>query len=132
MKLEKGYVTTGPLIVLVCGSRYCEDKSGVILKEMRKLALEYEISHFIHGGARGADTIAGKIAENMGFQVKVVHAEWKKYGPAAGPIRNAKMLKDNPDLVLAFPHFSYQNKGTENMLKQAREKGIETRVIMAD
>ena len=29
-------------------------------------------------------------------------ADWKKYGPAAGPIRNQRMLDWGPDLVVAF------------------------------
>ena len=41
---------------------------------------------------------------------------------AAGPIRNKWMLDDaHPDLVVSF----YGGRGTANMIKQAREAGVE-------
>ncbi len=50
------------------------------------------------------------------------HAEWMKYGKAAGPIRNARMLAEGkPDLVVAFPG----GRGTADMLRRVREAGIE-------
>jgi hypothetical protein len=48
-------------------------------------------------------------------------AKWDKYGKSAGPIRNKKMLDEGkPDLVFAFPG----GPGTNNMIKQAKEKNI--------
>lgn len=76
----------------------------------------------IVGGARGADTIAQQVAENLGISVKVVKAEWDKYGKSAGPIRNQKMLEMEPDLVIAF--MRGKTKGTMDMIKRAREAGI--------
>jgi hypothetical protein len=48
-------------------------------------------------------------------------AEWKKYGPAAGPIRNQRMLDWGPDLVVAFSG----GKGTADMVRRARAAGVE-------
>jgi hypothetical protein len=80
----------------------------------------------IHGAAKGADTIAGNIANKLGFQVVSVPAEWEKYGRAAGPIRNKIMLNMEPDLVLAFHSDIENSKGTKNMVEIARKKGVET------
>ena len=51
-----------------------------------------------------------------------VHAEWRKYDQAAGPIRNQKMLADyKPALLIAGPG----KHGTANMMDLARKAGIE-------
>ncbi len=76
----------------------------------------------IHGNATGADTIAADFAEDYDIPVLSFPANWNKYGKAAGGIRNAQMLKEGkPTLVLAAPG----GNGTANMVRQAREKGIE-------
>lgn len=54
-------------------------------------------------------------------------AEWSKYGASAGPRRNKQMLGSGPSLVVAFPG----GKGTRNMVKQARNAGIEIMEISA-
>lgn len=73
-----------------------------------------------HGGAPGVDTVAGIVATRMGVPVRVFHAEWQTYGNAAGPIRNARMLKGS-NILLGFDG----GKGTANCIKTARGLGIE-------
>ena len=54
--------------------------------------------------------------------IKRVHAEWRKYDQAAGPIRNQKMLADyKPALLIAGPG----KHGTANMMDLGRKAGIE-------
>lgn len=82
------------------------------------------ITKVIEGGALGADRAARVWAINRVVPFVTIKADWKRYGPAAGPIRNAQMLDEGrPDLVVAFPGGS----GTKNMIKQARTSGIEVR-----
>ena len=79
------------------------------------------ISHIIQGGADGADTGAKDWAKSEGITCMEFRADWKKYGLAAGPIRNRKMLDDGlPDIVVALPG----GKGTRNMVGQAIDRGI--------
>jgi hypothetical protein len=48
-------------------------------------------------------------------------ADWKRFGRAAGPMRNERMLKEGrPDLVIAFPG----RTGTAGMKALAREAGV--------
>lgn len=61
------------------------------------------ITELIHGGAPGADTIAGDEARKLGINVTVVKAEWGRLKNAAGPIRNQKMVDMKPDYCLPFP-----------------------------
>lgn len=106
------------MIVLICGGRDYSDRTAV---ECVMSDLCREATLVIHGGASGADTLAGETAASMGIPVKVYKAEWSKYGPSAGPRRNALMLRDGkPDLVIAFPG----GRGTEDMVRRARFAGV--------
>jgi ABC-type Fe3+-hydroxamate transport system substrate-binding protein len=80
----------------------------------------------IHGAATGADTLAARAAEKLGWTVRpypVTPEDWARYGRRAGPIRNSAMLKDSkPDLVIAFPG----GTGTADMVKKAKAAGVRT------
>lgn len=89
----------------------------------------------IEGECRGIDLMVKHIAKyELGLEVKEYPAEWEKYKHLtlvgrknpAGPIRNKKMLDENPtiQLVLAFHTNIFQSKGTKNMISQARKKDI--------
>lgn len=57
-------------------------------------------------------------------------ANWSQYGHAAGPIRNQKMLDQNPDLVIAF-HFDLEHsKGTKDMINRAKKACIPVRFVI--
>jgi hypothetical protein len=79
----------------------------------------------IHGGAQGADSLAGEWARRMAIVERVFEADWAKHGNAAGPIRNAQMLACDPHLVIAFPG----GKGTADMVRRARAAGIDVAEI---
>ena len=82
----------------------------------------------VEGGQTGADTIARVIASALGADVVTYWANWKRYGRAAGPMRNQRMLlRERPDLVLAFPMPA--SRGTWDMVRQARNAGIEVRAF---
>jgi hypothetical protein len=112
--------------VLVCGGRDIADE-GLVFNTLDKvsssvsLTMGQNISLLIHGGARGADSIAEKWAQNRGVETRRYPADWGRYGRQAGPIRNREMLMDGkPDLVVAFPG----GKGTHNMESQAERMNL--------
>lgn len=112
--------------ILVCGSRNWGNRNSV----EHALAYCWEMGYrrLIHGGSRGADKLAAEIGNNWGFIVTEYKAEWDKYGPAAGPIRNSRMLTEGkPDLVLAFQ--IGESKGTQHMVDIAVEEGVEVRLL---
>ena len=110
--------------VLVCGSRQWTDYR-VIERRLKALPPGTVI---IEGGARGADKAARRIAEHIGLEVKSFPADWKKYGNAAGIIRNHQMLDEGkPDLVLAFP--MPDSVGTQDMIRRAKKAGIPVEVV---
>lgn len=113
--------------VLVCGSRHWRDKKAIrmILEELPRDTV------IIHGGAVGADRLAGEVAKELKFdKIIVFPAQWRKYGQAAGPIRNKRMLiEGKPDTVYAFHPNIEQSAGTRNMVEQAKKAGIPVRDV---
>lgn len=84
----------------------------------------------IEGEARGADSLAREAAEAMGFRVLPFPADWERYGKAAGPIRNRRMLEEGrPDEVWAFHNDLGHSKGTANMIAQARKAGVPVKMF---
>lgn len=75
----------------------------------------------IHGAARGADRLAGRIWKALGRTLPEEYpADWKRHGKAAGPIRNQQMLDTGIDLVVAFPG----GAGTADMVGRAKKAGV--------
>lgn len=107
--------------VLVCGGRNFTDREAVF-HELHQLAETHGWVTVIEGGAQGADALARLWAQLCYQGLVTVHAEWKRLGKGAGPARNTRMLvSGKPDLVLAFPG----GKGTADMVRQAREVGVQ-------
>lgn len=107
--------------VLICGGRNYTDADAVT-KHMDAINDELGgIDLVIHGGAEGADRLGGEWAARRSIPVCVFPANWKHQGKAAGPIRNAHMLRyGQPDAVVAFPG----GAGTANMIAQANERRL--------
>ena len=69
--------------------------------------------NIVSGGARGADTLAEKYAQERGMGLSVFEADWKGQGLSAGMKRNRQMAKAG-DVLVVFPG----GTGTENMVQQ--------------
>lgn len=76
----------------------------------------------IHGGAKGADSLAGRWANQRGIPTVCMEANWQYYDKQAGMIRNEWMIKYcNPDLVIAFPG----GRGTAGMCSLAKKYNVD-------
>jgi hypothetical protein len=107
--------------LLICGDRNWSDKKFIKLK-MSKLQAGTIV---VHGAAKGADSLAGEVAEEMGFEVHPYPAAWGVFGRAAGPIRNTQMLdEESPDAVWGFHDWIENSKGTRDMMRQAQRRGV--------
>lgn len=69
-----------PLRLLVCGGRDFSDRAKVREVLGRFLGLNVILAH---GGAMGADRLAGEAAVDFGWDVQVFQADWTKHGKAA-------------------------------------------------
>jgi hypothetical protein len=114
--------------VLVCGGRRFDDVSQ-LTRTLNAGHTRSPIGVLIHGGARGADRLAGAWAEARGIPVEVFPVlpdDWERLGLRAGPLRNARMLDEGrPDIVVAFPG----GAGTADMIAQATARGFNVRRV---
>jgi hypothetical protein len=112
--------------LLVCGGRDFDDQE-LAFAELDKIHRARGVAVVIHGGARGADSIASAWAKSRGVPVLVFKPDWRRFGRGAGPQRNAEMITNGrPSLAIAFSGGS----GTRDMvvrLHAARVPVIEPR-----
>lgn len=118
------------MIVLVCGGRWWTNVAA-IRREILKIRDDPSVKdlHVIHGGAKGADSIAGELAIELGIPCESFPADWTKYGKGAGPVRNQQMLDKKPDLVLAFHENIASSRGTRDMITRARSAGVLVKIF---
>lgn len=130
--------------VLICGGRmfgrvppdcppedYAREKARATRQQSQlraaldRLHAERRFSLVIHGAAMGADRLAGRWAEWKGLPVQsypITSLDWQRWGHAAGPIRNERMLVEGrPALVVAFAG----SAGTQDMVRRALAAGVE-------
>lgn len=73
----------------------------------------------LSGHCRGVDAMAEKYAKENGFSLEIHPAEWEKYGRAAGPKRNEKMVL-LADCVIAF--WDGKSRGTKSLISFAEDR----------
>jgi hypothetical protein len=106
--------------VLACGGRDYNDQARVDAA-LDAVHAKHTITLLIEGGARGADRQSRDWAKRRRVPYRTVDADWDRYGGAAGPIRNKRMLDEcKPEAVVAFKGGS----GTADMIRQARMAGV--------
>lgn len=118
--------------VLVCGDRNWKDEKA-IFDFLDFLDGVFTIAVIIHGGCRGADRMAGQWADDHDKPCEVYLPLWDQYGKAAGPIRNAEMLKEGkPDMVVAFHNNIDESRGTKDMVAKAKDADIPVVVLKVE
>lgn len=112
------------MIVGIVGSRDFTNYRALEKFILSHLSLS-QITGVVSGGARGADTLAEQFADRHNLPVKVYPADWKKFGKAAGIIRNDDIVKDS-DVLFAFPLKG--SVGTFDSIRKAYKKKIKVYV----
>ena len=107
--------------LLICGDREWSDLD--LMKEfIDSLPADTII---IEGDARGADKMAGSLAQQRGLQIEVYPAQWEMYGRRAGPLRNQQMLDEGKPDEVVYCHDNLEySKGTKDMVTRARKSGL--------
>lgn len=108
-------------VVIVTGSRKLQEWWRV-----EWVLDQYKPRIVVEGNCRsGADAAARQWCTKRGLQKRSYTADWKRYGRAAGPIRNTQMLREWPTaVVLAFPVEYAENDGTTDCIQQAWSMGM--------
>lgn len=115
--------------ILICGDRNYTDYKRILgfLKEYKRKHSELVV---IEGGAKGADKLAKRAADELKIPVVEYQADWLGLGRAAGPIRNQKMIDEGkPDIIVAFHDDIESSKGTKDMINRAKKLNIRWLVI---
>ena len=108
--------------VIVAGSRSIADIK-VVTQAIEESG--FEVDEVVSGTARGVDTIGEEWAKSKGIPVKKFPADWNGLGKRAGFVRNAEMA-DYADALVAV--WDGKSRGTENMIEQAKKKGLKVYV----
>lgn len=87
---------------------------------------EHEEVQIVSGKARGADSLGEKFANEYSLNVKEFPADWKKYGKAAGYIRNEEMAKYATHCVCFWDG---ESKGTKHMIDLAKKHDLKLRIV---
>lgn len=123
------------LRVIIAGSRGFGDyellkKSAIEI--ITKKTMLPDLTRIISGGARGADTLGERFANEMGLEISRFIPDWDGLGKRAGYVRNAEMAKfavedDNDGMLIAF--WDGQSRGTKHMIDLAKRYGLEVHVV---
>lgn len=123
------------LRVIIAGSRDFNDydllKKSAIDIINKKTTLP-DLSRIVSGGARGADTLGERFANEMGLEITRFIPDWDGLGKRAGYVRNAEMAKfavqdDNDGMLIAF--WDGISKGTKHMIDLANKHGLDVHVV---
>jgi hypothetical protein len=110
--------------VLITGSRTWSDWA-TIRTALSHIQREYGGDVIIvHGDARGADRMAGRIATELGMKEEHHPADWERYGKRAGFVRNAEMVDSGIDRCVAF--IREGSRGATMCADLADKRGIPT------
>jgi hypothetical protein len=109
--------------LLIAGSRAFKDYNLLIAEIDKFIASHFKDQEIIiiSGGAVGADQMGERYAASKGYKCQRFPADWKKYGKAAGPIRNKQMV-DISDAAAIF--WNKVSPGTRNTLNLCKDKQI--------
>lgn len=122
--------------LLIIGSRSIDDYS-LFKKKVEKLTSiirdKYELV-IVSGGAKGVDTLAERYAKENGYRIKIITADWSKYGNSAGYIRNEELHR----FIKHFDHrgciafWDGKSKGTQHSFELAKKYNTPIRIIRCD
>ncbi len=113
--------------IAIVGSRtFGEYKNLVEMDEFISSHIDVsKITKVVSGAAAGADTLGRVWAQAHGIIIKEYPADWKRYGKAAGHIRNVSII-DDADIVFAF--WDGKSTGTKHSISLAKEKSKELHI----
>lgn len=120
-------------VAVVTGSRTWEDE-GRLTSTLEAFGPDM----VVHGGARGADVMAGRWALKHGKQVRVFPAQWNAHGRSAGFKRNqtmvewAVMKEAAGDDVLVMGFWRNESPGTADMIGRSKRHGLDVYVEEAE
>ena len=111
--------------IIIAGSRTFDDYD-LLTHKMDHLTQNPDEIEVVSGGAKGADQLGERWAQERGHRLKIFPADWNRFGKQAGFIRNAQMAGYATHLVAFFDDSS---AGIKHMIQLARKYNLKLRVI---
>lgn len=87
--------------------------------------IKNKVTTVVSGGAKGADTLAEKWADEHNIPKEIYYPDWNRQGKKAGFLRN-KTIVEKSDAVVAFQIDN--SKGTQHTIDLAKKKGKKVKV----
>lgn len=105
----------------VTGSRNFED-----YELMKSILIKYSIEEIVSGGAKGADNLAERFADEHKIKKTIFRPNYIEYGKEAPLMRNRQIV-DYADRVIGF--WDGESRGTKYTTDYARKTGKQVDVI---
>lgn len=107
----------------IVGSRSFDNKR-IVENIVNEFLEDYKDLEIVSGGAKGADSLAEKVANEMGLKITVFLPLFRKsrtvpYHPKWFYERN-KEIVDYSDIIIAI--WNFHSKGTEHVINYAKKK----------
>lgn len=106
---------------MVAGSRGFSDYK-LMKDSLDTLLSDAEDVIIVSGGARGADRLAEKYAEENDMKMERYPADWDRYGKGAGFMRNSEMVNMS-DCAVFF--WDGKSNGTKDSITKAKRRKAE-------
>jgi len=97
-------------------------------KVMKKVLMKYKIEEIVSGGAKGADTLAERFADEHKIKKVIFKPDYAKYGKKAPLMRNRQIV-DYVDRMIAF--WDGKSRGTKYTIDYARKNRKKINVIQS-
>lgn len=105
--------------IAIVGSRKFNDYP--LLKNVVKDFIDHQNDvkiTIVSGGAKGADALAEKFAQEFEFEMKIFHPNWEQLGNKACSARNTQIVAFS-DIVFAF--WDGKSPGTNDSITKAKQ-----------
>jgi hypothetical protein len=115
------------LKVIIAGSRSFNDYE--LLERLLDMYLQrYSADQIeiVSGGARGADRLGERYARSRGMALKVMPADWNRYGKSAGYRRNEEMAQYATHCIVFWDG---ESPGTQHMIDLANQYDLALRIV---
>jgi hypothetical protein len=124
--------------LIIAGSRNfnnypkLKEECDRILEELyfKEVYTDLEPIEIVSGHAQGADQLGEKYARDGLYNLKIIKAEWERYGKSAGFLRNERMAryaKDDKGTLICF--WDGKSSGTKNMIELGKQYNLRTYII---
>lgn len=110
--------------VIIAGTRHMKQSIVAVMDAIQ--ASRFVITEVVSGCSGDIDWAGNFFACTNGIPVKRFPAEWKKYGRAAGPIRNQQMANYADALIAVWDG---KSRGTADMIERAKRKNLKVHIL---